>query len=115
MGRIKYPNLDKRLYVFCKARIDFEYNIDKKHYNVKEIDYCFIDMNRPQCLGKVPCIGIFELGDFNKDLIFNTYNKHVPNTVEGMVICFNNSISKIVVNKPDSKKEPMIKQKKDTI
>lgn len=101
MGTLKYTidEFDKRLYMFAKANIDDEYNLYNLIYDHDLFIYPFDNQEIPNFIGIVPVIAdIKVLPDKSMlDSIYMKYCEKVNNRkVEGIVINYNNIISKYV-------------------
>jgi hypothetical protein len=98
MGKLKYNNLDKRVYMFAKANINSDFEIRNLYYNLDLLKYPFVNQNIPVYIGIVPKVN--ELTqcptiDFLNDM-YGWYILYVNRNVEGFVINYNNSITKYV-------------------
>lgn len=110
MGAIKYSDseFDKRWYMFAKANIDDNYNLYNIMYNHDLFIYCFDTEGFPSYLGVVPVIHTNPTALFNGvictvvpnkailDVIYEQYCDYVKRPVEGIVIAYNNTITKYV-------------------
>ena len=101
MGTLKYTidEFDKRLYMFAKANIDDDFNLYNLIYDHSLFIYPFDNKEIPSFIGEVPIIeDIKVLPD--KDMLDSIYSKYCEKVkgrnVEGIVINFNNIISKYV-------------------
>lgn len=100
MGKLKYSvdEFDKRYYMFAKANIDDDYNLNNIIYDHELFIYPFENQEIPKCIGIVPTV--VTLGVLpNKnhlDSIYEKYCNDVKRDVEGFVIDYKNRISKYV-------------------
>ena len=99
MWKIKYgESLDKRFYIFAKARIDEEYEIS--HLQYSDINYAFNDAIIPDCVWVVPTVA--EVENVNIEYLDNLYDEYkakVQRPVEWFVIFSNWGITKYVRHK----------------
>jgi len=98
MGQIKYPDLDKRVYIFAKANINEELEVRNVYYDSELLLYPFIDEDVPEFVGFVPFVEIFEAYPCIEelDLLYAVYCNTVDRPVEGFVVCYRNAIKKYV-------------------
>ena len=110
MGAIKYSDseFNKRWYMFAKANMDDEYNLYNVMYDHSLFGFPFDSGEIPFYLGVVPVIHTAPAAPFygmycyvapNKavlDVIYNQYCDYVKRPVEGIVIEYNNTITKYV-------------------
>ena len=100
MGCLKYSvdEFDKRWYMFAKANIDDEFNLNNLIYDHKLFIYPFKSQVIPSFIGVVPEVQELNvLPDKNYlDSIYEKYCKKVNRNVEGFVINYNNNVTKYV-------------------
>lgn len=100
MGKIKYSidEFDKRFYMFAKANITPEFELNNLNYNHDLFIYPFINQEIPKFIGIVPVVA--EINNIpNKeqlDKIYKKYCEKVNRNVEGFVINYDNKINKYV-------------------
>ena len=98
MGKLNYPNLNKRFYMFAKGNLDEELNLIKINYTHDFFQYCFNSREIPEYIGVVPIVKqtivlpIIE----EMDALYEQYREDECRDIEGFVINNNNSISKYV-------------------
>jgi hypothetical protein len=98
MGKIKYPNLDKKIYMFAKANITSDFEIINLVYDHKNFIYPFDDQI-PEFLGKVPIVvdGLTELPSIESlNNLYDYYCDIEKRNIEGFIIIYNNKIKKYV-------------------
>lgn len=97
MGKIKYPELDKKVYMFAKANYD-KGEIKNLYYEHELFKYPFENQEFPEYIGIVPVVEErnsfpeIETLDYNYEL----YKLKVNRNVEGFVIAQNNNVNKYV-------------------
>jgi len=98
MGKLKYPDLDKRMYMFAKANIDEDLNITNINYTREFFIYPFIDQLVPEFIGYVPHASDFihypTIGQL--DTLYESYTERVGRHVEGFIVNDGYSIRKYV-------------------
>lgn len=98
MGKLKYEDLDKRVYMFAKSNIDNEYNTYNIYYDRELFIYPFKDQTMPEFIDIVPVVE--EMRKFptisDLDLIYDVYKGQVKRDVEGFVVNERNKILKYV-------------------
>lgn len=97
-GKLKYDDLDKKVYLFAKANVDENFEISNLFYDLDLLKYSFIKQEIPDIFGKVPIVKIF---NYSFDLVFlnelyDKYSTEKGRKVEGFVINQNDNISKYV-------------------
>lgn len=97
MGKLKYPELNKKLYMFAKA--NFENNEVKNiYYDIELFKFPFVNQEFPDYLDIVPIVDIRneypEINTLNK--LYKEYSLDVNRNVEGFIVIHNNSIKKYV-------------------
>ena len=94
MGKIKYPDLDKKVYMFAKANYD-KGEIKNLYYEHELFKYPFENQEFPEYIGIVPVVEErnsfpeIETLDYNYEL----YKLKVNRNVEGFVIVQNNNVN----------------------
>lgn len=97
MGKIKYPDLDKKVYMFAKANID-KGEIKNLYYEHELFKYPFANQEFPEYIGIVPVVEErnsfpeIEILDYNYEM----YKLKVNRNVEGFIIAQNNNVNKYV-------------------
>lgn len=98
MGKLKYPNFEKRFYMFAKANIDEDFNLKNLNYTHEFFIYPFEDCVIPECIGVVPMVwqpSVFPTKE-ELDVLYEAYCKEVKRNVEGFVVNYKNQIQKYV-------------------
>ena len=97
MGKIKYPDLDKKVYMFAKANYE-KGEIKNLYYEHELFKYPFENQEFPEYIGIVPVVT--ERDNFPDVEILNelyeTYKDKVQRNVEGFVVAQNNNVNKYV-------------------
>lgn len=97
MGKLKYPELDKRVYMFAEANYD-NGEIKNLYYEHESFKYPFENQEMPNYIGIVPVIE--KRDNFpdveTLDYIYDIYKVKVQRNVEGFIIAQNNNINKYV-------------------
>lgn len=98
MGKLKYPNFEKRFYMFAKANIDDDFNLYNLNYTHENFIYPFDDLTIPECIGIVPMVATSDHipTKLGLDDIYLQYCEEVQRNVEGFVVNYNNNIQKYV-------------------
>lgn len=98
MGKIKYPNLDKKVYMFAKANITDKLEIKNLYYEHELFKYPFENQELPKYIGIVPVVLEREIYPTVKtlDYEYEIYKNRVNRNVEGLIIEQNNNVSKYV-------------------
>ena len=98
MGKLNYPNLNKRFYMFAKGNLDEELNLIKINYTHDFFQYCFNSREIPEYIGFVPIVKqMIVLPTIEEmDALYEQYREDEGRDIEGFVINNNNSISKYV-------------------
>lgn len=98
MGKIKYSELDKKVYMFAKANITDKLEIKNLYYEHDLFEYPFVEQEFPDYIGIVPVVEEresfpdIETLNYNYDL----YKVKVNRNVEGFIIAQNNNVNKYV-------------------
>src|SRR5574344_2202803 len=98
MGKIKYPELDKRVYMFAKANITENMEIKNLYYEHELFKYPFENQEMPNCIGIVPVVEEREKYPDIETLDYNyeTYRIGLNRNVEGFILAQNNQVTKYV-------------------
>ena len=100
MGKLKYSvdEFDKRFYMFAKARITENFELENLMYNHELFIYPFNSQAIPSYIGTVPVVT--EINNIpNKEQLDNIYERYcnkVNRDVEGFVVNYNDNITKYV-------------------
>ena len=98
MGKIKYPNLDKKVYIFAKANINNKKEIYNLNYGHELFIYPFVKKEIPDYMGVVPVARPFltfpTISDLNE--LYMCYTVKVDRSVEGFVVEYKNQVTKYV-------------------
>lgn len=97
MGKIKYPDLDKKVYMFAKANYE-KGEIKNLYYEHELFIYPFENQEFPEYIGIVPVV---ETRDNFPDIdtlnyIYEIYKIKVNRNVEGFIVAQNNNVNKYV-------------------
>jgi len=100
MGQIKYSvdEFDKRFYMFAKARVNDNFELENLQYNHENFIYPFESQVIPKFIGIVPEVAELSVLP-NKaylDSLYKKYCKKAQRKVEGFVINYRDNISKYV-------------------
>jgi hypothetical protein len=97
-GKLLYPNLDKRVYMFAKANIDEDLEIMNLYYDLELLKYPFIDAVIPEFIGIVPVVKKYDMYPSVETLngLYEQYRAEQGRDIEGFVVNNNNSIAKYV-------------------
>lgn len=97
MGKIKYPDLDKRVYMFAKANYN-KGEIKNLYYEHELFMYPFENQEIPEYIGIVPIVEERETFPDVETLDYNyeIYKIKVNRDVEGFIVAQNNNINKYV-------------------
>lgn len=97
MGQIKYPDLDKKVYMFAKANYDKE-EIKNLYYDHELFKYPFENQEIPEYIGIVPVVEQREsIPDVETlDYLYELYKIKTNRNVEGFIIAQNNNVNKYV-------------------
>ena len=100
MGRLNYPTgtFDKRFYMFAKANITEEFDLKNIYYYHNLFIYPFINQQIPDFIGVVPIIQESKIipNKNELDVIYDDYCNKVNRVVEGIVVNYQNNVSKYV-------------------
>ena len=98
MGKLKYNDLDKKVYIFAKANINKKFDTYNIFYDSTLFKHSFCTNFIPDFLGIVPPVEILSKFPTISDLdnLYEKYVKKVKRNVEGFVIEYKNSIFKYV-------------------
>lgn len=97
MGKIKYPDLDKKVYMFAKANYNGQ-EIKNLYYEHELFQYPFENQEFPEYIGIVPVV---EIRDSYPDIdllntMYDYYCSKQERNVEGFIIAQNNQVTKYV-------------------
>ena len=97
MGKIKYPDLDKKVYMFAKANYD-KGEIKNLYYEHELFKYPFENKEFPEYIGIVPVVEECEsVPNIEKlDYLYEIYKIKVQRNVEGFIVAQNNNVNKYV-------------------
>lgn len=97
MGKIKYPDLDKKVYMFAKANYD-KGEIKNLYYEHGLFKYPFENQEFPEYIGIVPIVQ--ERENFpdveTLNYLYDIYCKKTQRNVEGFILAQNNNVNKYV-------------------
>jgi hypothetical protein len=97
MGKIKYPELDKRVYMFAKANYD-KGEAKNVYYEHELFMYPFENQEFPDYIGIVPVVKVSEeimtIDQLNQ--LYDEYRVQKSRLVEGFIIAQNNNVNKYV-------------------
>lgn len=100
MGCLKYDSeeFDKKFYMFAKANITDDFELKNIYYYHDLFKYPFVNQEIPDFIGVVPVVDELSFIPRKEDLdeIYKTYCEKVNRNVEGIVVNYNNNISKYV-------------------
>ena len=100
MGRLKYDvgEFDKRFYMFAKANITDDFNLKNIYYYHELFIYPFINQVIPNFIGVFPVVKELKVIPNKKDLdgIYESYCNKVNRNVEGIVVNYQNNVTKYV-------------------
>ena len=98
MGKIGYPDLDKKVYMFAKANLDTKGEVKNLYYDHKLFKYPFENQEFPNYIGIVPvveeCESVPNIEKLN--CLYEIYRNKVNRNVEGFIIAQNNNVNKYV-------------------
>lgn len=97
MGKIKYPELDKKVYMFAKANYD-KGEIKNLYYKHELFKYPFENQEFPEYIGIVPVVE--ESGNFpdieKLNCLYEIYKTKTQRNVEGFIVAEKNNVNKYV-------------------
>lgn len=100
MGKLKYAvdEFDKRYYMFAKARITPNFDLENIMYNHNSFIYPFESKQLPNYIGVVPVVkNIRNIPNKEQlDKIYERYTQKVNRNVEGFVVNYHNIVTKYV-------------------
>ncbi len=98
MGKLKYPVLDKKVYMFAKANLDKKGEVKNLYYDHELFIFPFVDQDFPTYIGIVPVVEEREtMPDIELlDCLYDNYRTKVQRNVEGFVLTQNNNVNKYV-------------------
>jgi len=96
MGQLKYPYLDKKIYMFAKANVDQDLELTNVIYNHEHFIYPFESGVIPDCIGVVPVVCKMDHYPTIENLnnLYAEYASAIECNVEGFVIEQQNSVRK---------------------
>lgn len=97
MGKIKYPDLDKKVYMFAKFNYEKD-QVKNLYYKHELFIYPFLEQKVPHYIGIVPVIEVRESYPTIELLntIYSYYTEKANRSVEGFIIEQNNNVNKYV-------------------
>lgn len=99
-GHVKYPKeiRDNKVYIFAKARITDNYDIENLIWDIDLLKYAFKEKVIPEYMDEVPLFlkGTAYPTVLNLDWLYSNYIKEVDRNVEGFIIHFDGKIKKYV-------------------
>ena len=100
MGCLKYDSeeFDKKFYMFAKANVNDQFELSNIYYYHELFIYPFINQEIPDFIGVVPIVGELDIIPNKNDLddIYDCYRSCKNRDVEGIIVNYNNNISKYV-------------------
>lgn len=98
MGKLSYPDLDKKVYMFAKANVDENLDVRNINYDLELFKYPFINQEMPEFIGVVPIVALTEEQPSIRDLdeMYYLYSSQQNRNVEGFIINNHNNIVKYV-------------------
>ena len=100
MGCLKYDNelFDKKFYMFAKANITEDFDLKNIYYYHELFIYPFKNQEIPDFIGVVPVVKVEKTIPNKKDLdeIYAEYLEKVNRNVEGIIVNYQNNITKYV-------------------
>jgi len=100
MGKLKYPQnmMDKRFYMFAKARFTKELDLKNIMWDREKLGYCFISGKIPDFIEVVPFVRSLDAMPTVEDCdkIYSEYAELKNRNIEGFVINYLGSIKKYV-------------------
>lgn len=96
-GTDKYPDLDKKVYMFAKANYD-KGEIKNLYYDHELFKYPFENQEIPEYIGIVPVVEQRESIPYVEtlDYLYELYKIKTNRNVEGFIIAQNNNVNKYV-------------------
>ena len=100
MGCLKYDSeeFDKKFYMFAKANVNDQFELFNIYYYHELFIYPFVNQEIPDFIGVVPIVGELDIIPNKNDLddIYDCYRSCKNRDVEGIIVNYNNNISKYV-------------------
>jgi len=98
MGKLKYPELNKKVYMFAKANITDKLEIKNLYYDHELFKYPFENQEIPEYIGIVPVVRERSVYPRIKtlDYEYEIYKSKAKRNVEGFIIIQNNNVNKYV-------------------
>ena len=97
MGKLKYPDLTSRIYMFAKANYE-NGKVKNIYYNHDLFIYPFENQEFPDYIGIVPVVSRLKEYPEIKTLnsLYDMYSYEKERNVEGFIVIHNNNINKYV-------------------
>lgn len=107
MGKIAYPHLDKRFYMFAKGNIDDNFDLNRINYTQEFFKYSFIEKEIPDFIGVVPIAKIMDEvpSIVELDVLYDEYCTNEGRDIEGFIVQYSDSIVKKYVRMKNGKLE----------
>ena len=102
MGKLTYPHLDKKFYMFAKANITEDFDLKNINYTHDFFIYPFVSKEIPEFIGVVPVVWVVDIKPslLSLNTVYDAYTKDVEDStggmVEGFILEHNNEIEKYV-------------------
>ena len=98
MGKLKYPNLEHRFYMFAKANLERDFTIKNLYYDRELFIYPFENEEIPEFIKVVPVVMTFNFRPTIEEIdeAYADYRKKQDRDIEGFVIYDGNAIQKYV-------------------
>lgn len=97
MGKLKYPELNNKVYMFAKANLE-KGEIKNMYYQPELFIYPFENQEFPEYIGIVPIVeqrnSYPEIDTL--DSLYNQYTYNIGRNVEGFIVIQNNNVNKYV-------------------
>lgn len=108
MGKIKYPHLKERFYMFAKGNVDDNFELNRVNYTHEFFMYSFIEQEIPDFIGVVPIVKIVDEAPsiIDLDILYDEYCLAEERDVEGFVVQYDNHTVKKYVRMKNGKLEP---------
>lgn len=98
MGKLTYPDFNKRFYMFAKANLEEDLSLKNINYTHGFFKYPFKNQEIPEFIGVVPIVDEIAFLPTIEDMdkLYGDYTSRVERCVEGFIIHNGNSIKKYV-------------------
>lgn len=108
MGKIAYPHLDQRFYMFAKGNVDDNFDLNRINYTQEFFKYSFIEQDLPDFIGKAPIVKVCNEAPtiIELDALYQEYCLAEQREVEGFVVAYDNYTIKKYVRMKNGKIEP---------